>query len=147
MRFPGSKYEDGLLRALWEQRRREGWWLKEVGLRYPPAEPSPRDRFLDALIVLDAAPKVSDKRQDIPEMEEAIRDGAQLEFVEAKKYLNTNVIGQLICGLSMFKAMYPGHGPLKLVAVVGHDKDAAMHWYCEREGIEVIRVDPLWEES
>jgi hypothetical protein len=143
LRFPGTSYEDNLLRAAWVQRGQSGWWLKEVGLGYPGEPPSHSDRRLDALILVDAPAKVSDKGEDLDEMSEVIEAGGTVELVEAKKELNTNVLGQLLCGLSMFRAKYEGRDPIKMTAVVGRAEDAALSWYCAQEGIEVVRVDPL----
>lgn len=145
MRFPGTSFEDDLLRGAWVQRGRSGWWLKEVGLGYPGERRTRHDRRLDALILVDAPAQVSDKGEDLDEMAEAIAAGRPVELVEAKRELNTNVIGQLLCGLWMFRAKYARHDSIKLAAVVARAEDAALSWYCTQAGIEVVRVDPLSE--
>jgi hypothetical protein len=70
--------------------------------------------------------------------------GADVEVVEAKRELNTAVIGQLLCGLSMFSVEYPSHGRVTLTALVNRAPDAAVRWYCQVERIQIVELDPVW---
>jgi hypothetical protein len=139
--FPSRDGEDSLLRAVWNQRDHAGWWLFEVPLGYPIGTPPPVSaRRLDALVLPESAARLSDAKQDLVELDTAI-EGQPVELIEAKWDLNTSVIGQLLCGTSMFTAQYPTHGPIKLTAVVVRANDAALRWFCDVEGIEVIQVE------
>jgi hypothetical protein len=144
VRIPGRRYEDALLRQLWEQRGRAGWWLFEVPLGAPGARAaSRRNRRLDALVLPDHASAVSPQLKDLDELDQ-LPAGQTFELIEVKKRLIPGVVGQLLCGLSMFTERYPEHGRLTLTAVVEDLGDAAMRWYCDLERIDVVQVSPLW---
>ena len=141
--IPVSTYEDALLNALWRQRGGTNWWFLEVPIGYADAPAnSRRHRRLDAVVLPFPRPEVSPQLQDLDELTEAVV-GAKVELVEAKKRLNTDVVGQLLAGASMFSSRYPKHGPLVLTAVVEHNRDAALRWYCASVGIEVVETKPL----
>ncbi len=121
-------------------RNHAGWWHFEVPLGYPPGTAPPgRARRLDALVIPNAPSQLSQEKEDLAELPKAL-DGQPVELIEAKWELNVDVIGQLLCGASMFTAQYPTHGPLKLTAVVVRANDAALRWFCdlERIGVEVV---------
>jgi hypothetical protein len=142
MTFPvrDRHWEDLLLAALWAERAEGGWWLQELPVGYSK-EPSPSDRRIDAVVLPEGPGKVSPPNQDFEKFEEAVA-GQPVELIEAKSSLNIDVIGQLLCGASMFSWKYPNHGPLRLTAVVEHAEDAALRWYCDVDRIEVIQVAP-----
>lgn len=142
MNFPGRQGEDSLLRALWEQRAEAGWWLFELPVGYPRGESPPgRSRRIDAVVLPQSPARLSGKSQDLSEFDAAVA-GQSVELIEAKWDLNASVIGQLLCGVSMFTRQHPTHGPIKPIALVVRAPDAALRWFCDREGIEVIEVDP-----
>ena len=142
MTIPGSSFEDGLLRALRRQRDERGWWLLELPIGYPKALAGSRgNRRVDAVVLPTHPARVSPQLQDLAAFESNV-GGCEVELIEAKRTLNVDVIGQLLCGASMFTAKYPEHGPLRLTALVADAGDAALRWYCHTERIEVIKVDP-----
>ena len=147
MTIPGGKFEDALVRAYWQSRAQSGWWLLELPIGYPTSSAgSARNRRIDAVVLPQSRPRVSPQLQGLDDFAEAV-EGADVEIVEAKRGLNTAVIGQLLCGLSMFTARYPNHGPLKLTALVHRADDAALKWYCHTERIEVVELEPLWKSQ
>ena len=143
MKFPirSHHWEDRLLAGLWEQRSHDGWWLQELRVGYSKA-PSRSDRKIDAIVLPESPPLISGPDQDLDALEEAIA-GRPVELIEAKSHLNVDVIGQLLCGASMFSWKYPNHGRLTLTAVVEHADDAALSWYCDVDRIDVIEVVPV----
>ena len=123
--------EDRAIRQLWQDRNCEGWWLAEV----PVGRGSPRR--IDAVVVGWPDPRQSRQGLDLADLAAAMSDGAEVELIEAKKSLNTSVIGQLEAAKAMFSDEYPGHGDLKLTACVGEADDDKLAWYCEQAGIQV----------
>jgi hypothetical protein len=142
--IPGPRFEDALLRGLWEQRSRSGWWLLEVPLGYPGTGAASRaNRRIDAIVLPEARAGVSPYLGDLEAFEGSLGYG-DVELIEAKRELNVDVIGQLLCGASMFTSRYPQHGRLRLIALVAGARDAALRWFCHVERIEVITIDPSW---
>jgi hypothetical protein len=143
--IPGRKYEDALLRAYRQQRA--GWWFLELPVGYRRAGGgSPRCRRIDAVILPNASHAVSSDLADLQPFARALH-GADVEIVEAKRELNTAVIGQLLCGLSMFSAEYRSHGRVTLTALVSRAPDAAVRWYCSTERIQIVELDPVWNRN
>lgn len=143
--IPVSTYEDALLNGLWRRRGESNWWLLEVPIGYADAPANSRQhRRIDAVVLAADQSRISAPLQDLDEFTEAVLD-AKIEMIEAKKRLNVSVVGQLLAGASMFSARYPSHGPVTLTAVVEHDRDAALRWYCASVGIDVVEVDPDWD--
>ncbi len=142
MRFPvrDPNWEDLLLAALWAERKQAGWWLMELPVGYSKKR-SQSDRRIDAVVLPDSPEHISSPSQDLEKVDGAV-DGKPVELIEAKGDLDIDVIGQLLCGASMFSRRYPNHGQLKLTAVVEHADDAALRWYCDAERIEVVEVAP-----
>jgi hypothetical protein len=145
MTIPGRKFEDALLRAYRQQRA--GWWFLELPVGYRRAGGgSPPRRRIDAVILPNASDAVSTDLEDLQSVARAL-DGADVEIVEAKRELNTAVIGQLLCGLSMFSAEYPSHGRVTLTAIVNRAPDAAVRWYCQLERIQIVELAPVRMEE
>jgi hypothetical protein len=136
--IPGRKFEDALLRAY--RQHRAGWWFLELPVGYRRAGGgSPPRRRIDAVILPDASDAVSTDLADLQPFGGALH-GADVEIVEAKRELNPAVIGQLLCGLSMFSAEYPSHGRVTLTALVNQAPDAAVRWYCQVERIQIVEL-------
>lgn len=144
--FPVRTFEDALLHALWLQRGGDGWWLLEVPIGYGELDDRAdgRNRRIDAVVIHDVETRVSVQLADLDELAKTIK-GARVEIIEAKKRLNFAVAGQILAGVPMFSSLYPTHGPITTTAVVEHARDGALRWFCHREGIEVVRVDPAWQ--
>lgn len=66
-----------------------------------------------------------------------VAKGAAVELIEAKRDLNTDALGQLLCGERMFAESWPGVGHLVLTACVGKSCDEALSWFCSERGISV----------
>jgi hypothetical protein len=105
---------------------------------------SPQRRRIDAVILPDARDVVSTPTSRTCSRSVAPFTGLTVEVVEAKRELNTAVIGQLLCGLSMFSVEYPSHGRVTLTALVNRAPDAAVRWYCQVERIQIVELDPVW---
>jgi hypothetical protein len=89
----------------------------------------------------DSKSRISEQLEDLDDVVDAL-EGRPVELIEAKGELNIDVIGQLLCGASMFSSKYPQHGQLRLTAVVADAGDAALRWYCDLERIQVVQVNP-----
>ncbi len=98
---PRSK-EDRLLHDLWNQRGRKGWWLAEVpvGFKLRPNEAGARR--LDAVVVDWPSQRHSSGQADLVDLADVVARGATVELIEAKSVLNTDALGQLLCGEHMF---------------------------------------------
>ena len=59
--------------------------------------------------------------------------------IEVKPFLDTNVIGQAICGAAITNHEPPPIGDMTTRAVVGGDPDPALEWVCRHLGVEVSR--------
>lgn len=68
-----------------------------------------------------------------------IRDN-DVEVIEAKSMMNTDVIGQTIAGASLLTHEYPRHRLVSQTAVVGGTPDHALDWVCRKLGIQVARL-------
>lgn len=100
---------------------------------------SGQPRRIDAVFLDWSEARSSTQNQDLDEFAEAVVD-SPVELIEAKERLNVDVVGQLLAAASTFSSRFPGHGPLRLTAVVGRDSDAALRWYCASVGIEVVCI-------
>lgn len=58
-----------------------------------------------------------------------------VELIEAKRFLNRPVIGQVIAGATMFTAQY---GVKTVPVILCFDTDTALSWVCEKHGIRVV---------
>jgi len=135
--------EDRLLHDLWERRGRKGWWLAEVPVGFKIRTSEAVARRLDAVVVDQPDRRQSKGADDLVEFGEIVAAGAAAELVEAKPALNSDALGQLLCGAHMFAESWPGGGPLSLTACVGRDGDEADRWFCFGRGIRVEVVSAL----
>ena len=133
---PQSK-EDRLLHDLWDQRGRKGWWLAEVPVGFKLRHDEAGARRLDAVVVDWPGERHSSGQEDLTELADVVAKGAAVELIEAKRDLNTDALGQLLCGERMFAESWPGVGHLVLTACVGKSCDEALSWFCSERGISV----------
>ncbi len=144
--FPRTA-EDALLLDWWQSRGGSGLLLLEVklGLAGPGDWPNKRSyRSLDGLHLPGAGDDAvvrwtSFDRNRLP----GLLRSEPAVILEAKRELNTDVIGQAIAGRDFFSRSYPAHGPLSMVVTVGGPvADSALRWVADRRGIQVHEVAP-----
>lgn len=133
---PGrSEFEDAqLLHYFTHSLGGRGWMIQEVPVG---------DRRLDGLHVptveLDRPMEHWHHDMDI---ESAVRD-FDVEVIEVKRYLNPDVIGQVIAGAHLLARQSPRHRLISQTVVVSSD-DSALHWVCDKLGILVGMVPAPW---
>lgn len=134
--------EDELLNQLWNQRDRQGWWLAEVPIGFRDHFTDRAARRIDAVVVAWPIPRHSAGGADLDEFGEAIAGGASVEIIEAKRTLNADVTGQVLCGEYQLATSWAGAGPRSRTVCVGRDGDEAVRWFCAQAGISVEVVQP-----
>lgn len=134
---PGrSDFEDAqILRYFEDAHRHSGWLIQEV----PVA-----DRRLDGLHVPtgEAGRSLEHWRADM-DLKSALRD-FDVEVIEAKRQLNTDVIGQVIAGANLIARQFPDHRLIRQTVVVSGEPDPALRWVCDKRGILVAAVPAPW---
>ena len=129
--------EDRLLHDLWKARSGRGWCLAEVPTGFTSKTSEGTARLVDAVVVDWPSPRHSKGQQHLDELADAVARAETVELIEAKSKLNTDVVGQLLCGAHLFAQSWPGAGRLALTACVGTDADKAVRWFCANRGIRV----------
>ncbi len=144
--FPRTA-EDELLLDWWQSRGESGLLLLEVklGLAGPGDWPNKRSyRSLDGLHLPGAGDDAvvrwtSFDQNRLP----GLLRSEPAVILEAKRELNTDVIGQAIAGRDFVSRSYPDHGPLSMVVTVGGPVvDSALRWVADRRGIQIHEVVP-----
>lgn len=133
--------EDHLLRALWERRERQGWWLAEVPVGWREAPTDRSARRIDAVRVDWKDSRTSAAGMDLAEFAAHLDEGVTVELIEVKAVLNADVIGQLLSGRLMFEQSNRTVGGITLTACVRQGNDEPLHWFCEAHGIAVEVVE------
>jgi len=142
--FPRTD-EDELLLRWWQSQGERGCLVLEVklGMWGPGDWPSKRHhKRLDGLHV-PSGPSA------ILRWEDTDRDdfaswvaGEQVNLLESKASLNTDVIGQVVAGVDMFSRSYPSAGQIQPIVTVWAPADPALTWVCHKRGIEVFSQTP-----
>lgn len=131
-----SPFEDAqLVRYFADALAGSGWLIQEV----PVA-----DRRLDGLHVPtgEVGRELEHWRSDL-DVRSAVRD-FDVEVIEAKRSLNTDVIGQVIAGADLIARQFPDHRLIHRTVVVSGEPDPALRWVCEKQGIRVAVVPAPW---
>lgn len=129
--------EDEMLHALWNRREHHGWWLAEVPVGFRGTHNDGGSRRIDAVVVGSPEPRHSAGGLDLEEFGEVVAQGVPVELIEAKKNLNADTIGQLLCGADLFSRSWPGHGTITLTACVRRPGDEAVQWLFDEHDIAV----------
>jgi hypothetical protein len=71
-------------------------------------------------------------------LQSVLRDH-DVEVIEAKRRLNTDVIGQVIAGAILLAHEYPKHRLIGQTVVVAGRPEPALEWVCNKLGVTVVR--------
>ena len=77
------------------------------------------------------------------DLKSALRD-FDVEVIEAKRQLNTDVIGQVIAGANLIARQFPDQRLIRQTVVVSGEPDPALRWVCDKRGILVAAVPAPW---
>ena len=64
---------------------------------------------------------------------------SDVEIIEVKRAMNSDVIGQSIAGAVVLAHTYPQHRLISQTVVVGGATDPCLDWVCHKRGIKVAR--------
>src|SRR5262249_13413295 len=73
------------------------------------------------------------KKREAPPLEEVLA-GFDVDVVEAKTEMNTDVIGQSVAGAIGLAHEYPRHRLITQTVVVGGQPDPGLDWVCHKRG-------------
>ena len=100
------------------------------------------DAALDALRIPDLPGELNwwPENARLDGLQSILRD-FDVEVIEAKRRLNTGVIGQVMAGAILLAHAYPLHRLIRQTVVVAGRPEPALEWVCNKLGITVVRFD------
>jgi hypothetical protein len=141
--FPNS-YEDHLLQRYWEAQGKRGLMVVEVQLgRDGPVGVGGSKRKghwrMDAVYIPDHPRGEIREWHSGDELDNEIVD-RDVEIIEAKRFWNTDVIGQVVAGAALVGHSFPRHRLVTKVVLVDGEPDSTLESVCDNLGIRWHRI-------